>query len=642
MRTIRRLYFYAVALISLEVVLWGVIGLLRSIFSSQLVDTADVLAQALALVLVGLPIFLFHWIWAQRVSAKDEEERTASLRAIFFYAVLIGTLVPVIQNLLALIDRSILGVTNISASRAFLGGFQTWQDNLIAILINGVVAFYFWNALRDAWKSLSDPENFADVRRLYRYLWLLYSLLMVVFGAQQIIRYVFYLPVPTSLLGEVGREMFANGLTLLLVGTPLWVYVWRICQDALPDPAERDSNLRLGILYVLSLGGVITVLSAGGTLLDVVLRRAFGEAMETYEFVRDIGGPISIGVPLAAVWAYYGGWLKHQIGSDQDTLRRAGKQRLYSYILSALGLGAAFIGVTLVLSFIIDLSTSDALWGSTLRSRLTGSLATLVVGLPLWLITWRPMQAEALAQGPSTGSGQALGDHARRSNIRRAYLYLALFAGVIGGMVSAVGLVYNLINAALTGDVDSNFFADVLNAIQMLALFAVLLVYHLNCLRRDGAQAAETLATRQREFPVMVIDNGNEAYVNAVTSAMGKHAPDVPIVVKTVEESTETDDAQAVILPSSLIVDPPTGLRKWLKDFDGRKVVVTEAVPGWVMTALTPEQAAQVARQVAEGEEVRLATSSPVWRVVQIVAVVLLGLQLLFFLLALGISFFVG
>ena len=38
MRTIRRLYFYAVALISLEVVVWGLIGLLRSIFSSRLVN----------------------------------------------------------------------------------------------------------------------------------------------------------------------------------------------------------------------------------------------------------------------------------------------------------------------------------------------------------------------------------------------------------------------------------------------------------------------------------------------------------------------------------------------------------------------------------------------------------------------------
>ena len=31
MKTVRRLYFYAVAFISLEIVLWGLIGLLRSI-----------------------------------------------------------------------------------------------------------------------------------------------------------------------------------------------------------------------------------------------------------------------------------------------------------------------------------------------------------------------------------------------------------------------------------------------------------------------------------------------------------------------------------------------------------------------------------------------------------------------------------
>ena len=635
MRTIRRLYFYLVALISVEVVLWGLIGLLRSIFSSELVDTADVLAQALALVLVGLPIFLFHWLWIQRTSAKDEEERTASLRAIFFYGVLLGTLIPVVQNLLALINRLILGISNISYERAFLGGFQTWQDNLIAIIINALVALYFWNVLRDAWKSLTNSENFADVRRLYRYLWLLYSLLMVVFGAQQILRYVFYLPVPESLLGEVGREMFANGLTLLLVGTPLWVYVWHICQDALSAPAERDSNLRLGILYVLSLGGVITVLSAGGTLLDIFLRRAFGEAMEGYEFVRDIGGPISLGIPLAAVWAYYGGWLKRQIGSDEDIVRRAGKQRLYSYILSALGLGAAFIGVTMVLSFTIDLSTSNAIWGSTLRPRLAGALATLVVGLPLWLITWRPMQTEALTEGD-------MGDHARRSTIRRVYLYLALFAGVIGGMATAVGLLYLLINTLLTQEVDSDFVPRILNMLQLLVLFIVLLVYHLSVIRRDSAQASQTLEARQREFPVMVIDPGNDAFVKAISAAMVKHAPEVPVMIKSVEESVKMEDTKAVILPASLVINSPNNLRKWLQDFGGQKIVVAETVSGWVMTGLTTEQAAQSARQVAEGEEVRLTLSSPVWRVVQIAAVVVLGLQVLFFLVVLGISFFVG
>ncbi len=35
MKTIRRLYFYAVSAISMEVVLWGIITLLRSIFNAN-------------------------------------------------------------------------------------------------------------------------------------------------------------------------------------------------------------------------------------------------------------------------------------------------------------------------------------------------------------------------------------------------------------------------------------------------------------------------------------------------------------------------------------------------------------------------------------------------------------------------------
>lgn len=637
MRTIRRLYFYLVALISLEVVVWGLIGLLRSIFSTQLVNTADVLAQALALVLVGVPIFLFHWLWTQRAAINDEEERTASLRAIFFYAVLIGTLIPVVQNLLAFVNRVALGISDIAVSRALVGGSQSWQDNLIAIFINGVVGFYFFSTLRAEWKSLPEIENFADVRRLYRYLWLLYSLSMVVYGAQQILRFIFYIPVPTNLLGEVGREMFVNGLTLLLIGTPLWVYVWRICQDALTvsspkgAPAEKESNLRLGVLYLLSLSGVITVLSAGGTLLDVILSWALGEAMEGYEFVRQIGGPISLGLPLAGVWAYYGGWLHNQIQSDEDLTRRAGKKRLYYYILSALGLGAAFIGVALVFSFVIDLLTSNAFWGESLRSRLAAAISTVVVGLPLWLLTWRPMQAEALVEGDA-------GDHARRSTIRRVYLYLALFAGVIGGMASAVGLVYQLVNALLSGEPSADFLPNVLNAVQLLALFAILLVYHLNCMRRDGAQTGQTLEERQRDFPVLVIDSGDETFVKQMKAAMTKHAEELPLVVKSVSKSVEMEAAKAVIIPLSLALEPPDALRKWLKEFSGAKIVVGEAGSGWVLSALSPEQAAKSARQVAEGEDVRLARPSTAWNVVQIIAVIIVGIQVLFFLFAIGIS----
>jgi len=84
MKIVRRLYFYAVAFISMEVVLWGLISLLRSIFNPKIVtDNAQALAQAMALILVGVPIFLVHWLWAQRASARDDEEKTSSLRAIY-------------------------------------------------------------------------------------------------------------------------------------------------------------------------------------------------------------------------------------------------------------------------------------------------------------------------------------------------------------------------------------------------------------------------------------------------------------------------------------------------------------------------------------------------------------------------------
>ena len=153
MKSIRRLYFYLVAFISIEVVLWGLVGLLRSMLDDVVSGNADDLAQALALILVGVPIFLVHWLWAQRASAREEEEKTASLRAVFLYGILLATLIPVVQNLLAFIDRSFIGAAKLEYYRAYVGGSQTLTDNVIAIAMNLLVAAYFWNVLSNEWKT---------------------------------------------------------------------------------------------------------------------------------------------------------------------------------------------------------------------------------------------------------------------------------------------------------------------------------------------------------------------------------------------------------------------------------------------------------------------------------------------------------
>ena len=160
MKSIRRLYFYLVAFISIEVVLWGLVGLLRSIVDRSISGGEDALAQALALILVGLPFFLIHWLWAQRVAAREEEEQNASLRAVFLYGILLATLIPVAQNLLSLIDRTFVELAGLGIGRAFSSfSRQTAADNLIAIMMNGIVALYFWNVLKLDWLKLTDREN---------------------------------------------------------------------------------------------------------------------------------------------------------------------------------------------------------------------------------------------------------------------------------------------------------------------------------------------------------------------------------------------------------------------------------------------------------------------------------------------------
>lgn len=643
MKTIRRLYFYAVSIISMEVVVWGIISLLRSIFNvNKIVNDASTLAQALSLIFVGVPIFLVHWFWAQRVSAKDDEEKTATVRAIFFYGILLGTLIPSVQNLLALIDRTFLTTANLYVSRSIVGGSQTWTDNLIAIVVNLLIAAYFWNILKAEWFALPETENFTEIRRLHRFIWMLYGLLMVIYGAQQALDYTFTLSTG-NMLGALGQETAVNAIALLVIGAPIWFFSWRILQDVLADRSERESYLRLGILYLLSLGGVIVVLTAGGNLIYKLLMQVLENGKSFAEFIQDIGGPISIGLPFAIVWAYYGKWLNQQFAFDEDSPRRAGKQRLYFYILSFLGLAATFFAVVSLLSVVIDLSFTQAyLSSSGFASALSTALGSLAVGLPLWLMTWRPMQAEAVEEGP-------VGDHARRSVIRKIYLYLVLFASVIGGMISGGILIFTLINSLLGGDT-GNVAKSALNSLQILIWFVVLLLYHLSALRMDGAARADALEEKQKEFKLVVLDDGNGGFAESVKAAFAKRAPNLPLTVVNLKDGIPADlKADALVLSGSLAVNPPTSsnAEAWIRSFGGIRLIVEDELAGvaWVNDC---GQAADSAKAMAEGQtpgvrpHASRTKSLSAWTYVAYVFAALFALQLLFMLTMFGVSMVVG
>jgi hypothetical protein len=238
------------------------------------------------------------------------------------------------------------------------------------------------------------------------------------------------------------------------------------------------------------------------------------------------------------------------------------------------------------------------------------------------------MQAEAMAAGE-------LGDHARRSVLRKAYLYLVLFASVIGGMGTAVGLVYQLIRVVLNVEV-SDFLNTVLNLIQLLFLFGVVLVYHLNVLRQDGASTADSLAEKQKDYSILVVDSGN-GFVDSLKVALTKFGSKVLVTVTDPEAKPE-GNFNAILLNGDLAVNAP----EWIRSFNGSKIVVQNETKDivWTDDAL---QAAQSVQRLAEGQEIqKQKMSRSPWTIVMYVFAALFALQLLFMLLALGISLVVG
>jgi hypothetical protein len=630
MQNIRRLYFYAISLISLEVVLWGSIGLLRSVFSGQEIGSGGVdrLAGALALILVGIPVFLLHWRWIRRDVQNEPDARSARVRAIFLYVVLLATLAPVVQNALSFLEHLFLQLFDVNPLRAALGGNQSWSDNLIAILVNLIAAGYFYRILLGDWRSGENMDAFSETRRLYRYLWLFYGLAMVVAGIQQLVQFIF---LNWNAVGDTVQVILANGLAFLLAGIPIWLYTDRLIRRSLAQPSEKESLTRLIALYLLVFISLIGCLAALGGVLYQIFQVLLGAPFVLSGFLAQIAGSISIVISLGLIWLYYGRDLRVElraiphsqpepsaipandtiagaevVGAERERQRRAELRRLYYYLLAFLGLLAMFVGLQLVLSGVLDLAFSAKTFGiAALRNQLASGIAALVIGMPVWLMTWRPMALEAAQEGESA-------DYARRSPTRKAYLYLLLFGGVLGVMFTAGMLIYQLLRALL-GDPVDNILLAALQQFKSLLLFAGLLIFHGLALRADNRIAERSLARRYAQFPVLILALDESDFDAYLAKAIQDLTPGLPVAIHHSSlgaPDAELSTARAVILPAELVSRPSEALRLWLQGFSGERLVITLPTQGWYWVPVARKglaglarQTAQIVRQLAEGQE---------------------------------------
>ncbi len=615
MQSMRRLYLYAVAFVSLETVLWGLIGLVRSFFErGTAVGGTNQLAQALSLILVGIPVFLVHWWLVQRASLSQPGERSALLRAIFLYGILLATLLPVANNGLALLDRLLAMAFGTDPSLAPLGGMQNLSDNLIAILLNAVAAVYFYTVLRSDWKAVPLGDDYAEIRRVYRYAWLVYGLFMALIGLQRVLEFVF---LQLSPLSGAELTMLSSGLALLLLGVPLWVYAWWLVQRSLDEAAERESLIRRGVLFAVVLASAAGVLIAAIAVIQNLLTFLFArDSFSAGGLWADLSGPLSVTISLGIIWLYYERILRAEMvpplssATPAEFERHAGQRRLYAYALTLFGLTGSVLGLELLLSAMLDLavgqSVKDLLGGELQRlsEQIWGGVATLLVSLPLWIVTWRPLVRAAAAEGEA-------GEHARRSLVRRGYLYLVLFAGVMGVMFGAGALLYQLIRAIL-GDPQDDLLFQSLTTLKTLLVFASLLAYHGWVLRSDNRRTERVLARRRAQYPVLVLAPPQEGFAESLVAALEREAPGLPVAVHPIDQGAPDETfsaAKAVILPAELLARPPEALRLWLQAFDGKRLVVPTPAGEWLWVyggvrslPSLARRAARHVRQLADGD----------------------------------------
>lgn len=635
MKTIRRIYFYLVVAISVEVLLWGLINLLRSIFSGGLLaDTTQTLSIGLAQIVVSIPIFLIHWNVIKKDAGKSEEELTSHIRAMFFFGILLGTLIPVVQNILAVVNRLVLDTARVSRMTAIVGSSQSTSDNLIAIGLNLILAYYFYLILQSDRKVSPHQTNLVDVKRVYRYIWMVYGLAMSIMGVDGLIQFSFR---QTRTIDPNAASGLINSITLLILGVPIWVVAWTGIQKTIGEWNERHSLWRVVLFYIMNLGFAGTVFGTGIALFSRILKSLLNLPAADAPIWFDLRTILAAFIPFLVLWVYY---LRHfyaDIEDISDQLTRQGMYRLYRYILAFVSLGGTTLSIMRLISYVIDmLMLHDAYFTGNL-DQLSLSIASLAVSVLFWLYFYLPENKIAAAM-------DEFGEHARRSIIRKIYLYAAIFSGVVGVMISGGMTVYLILQNLLTGN-DIGSWDQVVKSSQQIVVFGFLLGYHLSLLRQDGKSATTTLQSKMEACKVWIAASSESALAKAIINKTSRQAPGIQIDF---HESVPTDgiptDIQAVVLPGNELTGLNSAWQNALHSYRGRVMVMPEKVGKWVW--LNPIQndselattVTNTLRQLAEGQPIQVKKQGSAWMILGYI----IGAFLLLNILSVIFSMFFG
>lgn len=646
MATVRRWYIYLVCLVSLQAVTWAVIDLLRSLATVGSPPLLSVAFQ-LAVVIIGLPVFLIHWLLAQR-AARDVDERASGVRRFYLYVTLASFAAPALGEVYGLIDtllRRLLGFTEVSDFSVY--GFTPLESvirGLVALVVLGALWFYHQRVLAADVRTTELSDGAALLRRLYVMGFSAAGVGLTVASLISLLRWVLLrLGSPRLEFGEASVLSLVAPLATIVVALPLWLVFWGWAQRLFVGPSlfEHESALRKFYLYALVGVAVVTGVTNVTFIVAGLFRRLLD--LPSQGDIREIL-PVIIG--MGVLWVYHAAVLRDDAGRAVSAPRQAAVRRLYEYLVAAIGLTAFLIGLGGVFSVLFQSAASNGL-GHGLREQLAWSAAALLVGLPVWLLPWRRAQLAAADPG-------ATGVDERRSTLRRLYLYLFIFAATMTVLSSAVYLVYQLLSLLL-GERFGSLFADLGQSLSFILIGVAVWVYHGLSIRGDNQRNRQGRASRLAAQRVAVVAGAEDPFSLALLAALRRALPELE--PELIDPATPRNDEAHTALSArlaatglivgnwSVLAAVPAALEQAIRLSPARKLLVPARVDGydwagvdrWTEPALVGQVVHAVSRW-ADGEEIRPARQQSAASVAVIIAAVLLGLQVVIPLVSYGLS----
>jgi len=307
--TLRRWYVYGLAFVGLVTLLTGAQGMVETLWrmATQPPQSALAgLAVSIANTLVGLALWLTHWVvlHARLAESMRRDDGVAVLRSVYLFLALavgvLGTLGGLSQLLYYAVGR-LLGVDHPGG----VGGdlLQAAAGPASVALVYGAAWGYQRHALRRQETAFSEAPRQAGIRRLYTYLVSLLALAVLATGVAGLLWTLgdVLLNAPAATLGDGWRGQVALFSTLALVGLPVWLLHWAAGSRRNREAASLARRL---YVYLSLIGAMLTLIGSIAATLYRLIGLGLGDS-SSVSVRTDLAHAVAVAAVAAVVAVYH-------------------------------------------------------------------------------------------------------------------------------------------------------------------------------------------------------------------------------------------------------------------------------------------------------------------------------------------------